>query len=85
MQPTRRPMTTDVDFMMGEPKRSQRMMVRKTRKPRPMYSAEPQTSACGAAMLGHLAKKAGSPPRQRPAPPAQFSKPDWMRLTPGSC
>ena len=57
MQPTRRPMTTAVDFMMGAPYRSDRMMVRKTERPRPRYSADPHGSAWGARMFGHLAKK----------------------------
>lgn len=52
MQPTRRPTTTAQDFMMGLPKRSQRMMVTKTEKPRPMYSALPQGRAWGAPTWG---------------------------------
>jgi hypothetical protein len=35
MHPVRRPMMTLVDFIMGDPKRSQRRMVTKTEKPRP--------------------------------------------------
>lgn len=45
MQPMSRPMMTLVDFMIGEPNRSQKMMVMKTRNPRPMYSALPQGRA----------------------------------------
>ena len=86
MQPTRRPMMTLVDFMIGDPKRSQRIMVTKTEKPRPRYSGEPQGSACGAAMLGHLAKNAvGEASAQGPEPPAQLLKPLLMRYTPMSC
>jgi hypothetical protein len=35
MHPIRRPRITLVDFIMGEPKRSQRRMVMKTENPRP--------------------------------------------------
>jgi hypothetical protein len=85
MQPVRRPRMTLVDFMMGEPNFSHRMMVRKTRKPRPMYSALPQRRAWGAAMLGHNWKKPSSGwPAQRPDPPAQFWKPVPIKWTPMS-
>jgi hypothetical protein len=50
MQPTRRPITTAVDFIIGLPKRSHKMIVRKTRKPRPMKEALPHSSAWGASM-----------------------------------
>ncbi len=97
-------MTTEVDFMMGEPKRSQRMIVMKTEKPRPergvglvsfrggggwslgslpRYSAEPHGRACGAVMSGHSAKNSsGLASAQRPEPPAQFLKPEEIRLMP---
>ena len=85
MHPTRRPMTTAVDFMMGAPKRSQRMMVRKTEKPRPMNSALPQGSACGALMLGQSWKRPVSGRlAQALEPPAQFWKPVSMRWMPMS-
>ena len=69
--------------MMGLPKRSQMMMVMKTLKPRPMYSADPQGRACGAPILGHTAKGPDSGrSAQAPLPPAQFLKPDSMSLIP---
>jgi hypothetical protein len=52
MHPVRSPRTTDVLFMIGEPKRSQRMMVRKTENPRPRNSALPHGRACGAVFEG---------------------------------
>lgn len=83
MEPTRRPMTTLVDFMMGDPKRSHKIMVTKTEKPRPRYSGDPQGSACGAVMSGHFAKNSsGFASAQSPDPPAQFLNPDWIRLIP---
>src|SRR4051794_5102560 len=85
MQPTKRPMMTLVDFMIGEPKRSQRMMARKTEKPRPRNSALPQGRAWGASMLGHRAKKSlGSVLEKGPEPPAQLLNPVSTRWTPMS-
>ncbi len=52
MHPIKSPTITAQDFMMGLPKRSEMMMVAKTRKPRPINSAEPQGSGRGAALLG---------------------------------
>jgi hypothetical protein len=48
IQPTRSPMTTAVDFMMGLPNRSQIMIVTKTENPRPMNSALPHGRGRGA-------------------------------------
>jgi len=45
IQPTRRPITTLSDFMIGAPKRSQIMIVMKTEKPSPINSALPQGKA----------------------------------------
>lgn len=85
MIPVSSPMMTLVDFMMGDPKRSQRMMVMNTEKPRPRYSAEPQGSACGAVMSGQRAKKSvGLACEQGPLPPSQPWNPDSMRLMPMS-
>lgn len=58
-----------VDFMMGLPKRSQRMMATKTENPRPINSGAPQLRGRGIDVQGTL------PFLQRPFPPAQFSKP----------
>lgn len=71
MQPTRRPITTLADFMIGEPNLSMIKMVTKTEKPRPdslvsndvlewredipIYSALPHGKACAASIFGHLA------------------------------
>ena len=85
MQPTSRPMTTAVDFMMGEPKRSQMMMVTKTEKPRPMNSALPQGSGCGALMVGHswYRPEVGRV-LQSLLPPAQFLNDDSISSMPMS-
>lgn len=68
---------TEVDFIIGAPNLSQRIIVMNTEKPSPRYSAEPQGSACGAEMLGHFAKKAEAVDglAQGPEPPIQFWKP----------
>jgi hypothetical protein len=52
IHPIRRPMTTARDFMIGEPKRSQMIIVMNTEKPNPINSAEPQGSGWGAAFEG---------------------------------
>ncbi|KAG5298042.1 hypothetical protein I7I48_07380 [Histoplasma ohiense] len=71
--------------MMGEPNRSQRIMVTKTRKPSPMNSPLPHGRACGASLLGQSIKgPSGGREAQDPLPPAQFFKPDSMSLTPMS-
>src|SRR5271156_1139933 len=77
IQPTRRPTTTAQDFMIGEPNRSARMMVTKTKKPSPMNSAEPQGSACGASLLGQswYGPDVGREEHE-PDPPAQSVNPD---------
>ena len=81
MHPTSRPTTTAQDFMIGDPNRSQRMMVTKTRKPSPMNSGLPHGSACGASGVGHRARADGFMP-QLPEPPAQSFMPLSMRLAP---
>ncbi len=83
MHPARSPTTTAQDFMIGLPKRSERMIVTKTRNPRPTNSAEPQGSGLGATLLGQSWKgpEVGRL-EQVPDPPAQFWKPDLMRLMP---
>lgn len=53
MHPTSRPRTTAHDFMIGEPKRSHRMIVTKTENPRPMNSALPHGRGLGAKIVGH--------------------------------
>ena len=75
MHPTSRPMTTAQDFMMGLPNLSHMMIVAKTEKPRPIYSALPQGRAWGAPSLGQTEKMplAGrSMQPGEPDPPAQF-------------
>lgn len=83
MHPVRRPITTLVDFIMGEPKRSHRMIVMNTEKPRPRYSAEPQGRAWGALMFG---QRANNPSvglvLHGPLPPAQFWNPLSIKLIP---
>lgn len=83
LQPTKSPMTTAVDFMMGLPNLSQEMIVTNTRKPRPTNSAEPQGNGCGAEFDGQFMK---SPVvgrvMHRPEPPAQFENPVPIRDTP---
>ena len=72
IQPMSRPTTTAQDFMIGDPKRSARMMETKTRKPRPMNSAEPHGSACGASLLGQsIYGPVVGRAAQEPLPPAQ--------------
>lgn len=75
---------TEQDFIIGEPNRSQRIMVTKTEKPRPKYSGDPQGSALGAEISGHRSKKstAVEGEEQGPVPPIQFLKPLWMSFTP---
>lgn len=83
MQPTRRPKTTEVLFMIGEPNRSQRMMVRKTENPSPRNSALPHGSGCGAALDGQNWKApVVGLDEQVPLPPAQFIRAVSMRWTP---
>lgn len=85
MHPTSRPQTTDVDFINGEPKRSHRMMETKTRKPRPINSALPQGSGCGAALEGQSWKGPSAGwDIHGPEPPAQFVRAEAMSLTPMS-
>lgn len=81
MQPTSRPTITAQDFMMGEPNRSQRMIVTKTRKPSPINSALPQGKAWGASALGQSDPSPGLLPHV-PEPPAQSFIPFEIRLAP---
>lgn len=77
------PRTTAQLFMIGDPNRSQRMMVTNTKNPSPMNSALPHGKACGASTSGHSLKNPDSGRSMHPpAPPAQFSKPDDIRETP---
>ena len=84
MQPTSNPITTEVDFMIGEPNRSQRMMATKTENPKPRNSADPQGRGWGALMLGHSANNPSVAVIQPPLPPIQLEKPDLMSLIPMS-
>ncbi|KAL8935774.1 MAG: hypothetical protein Q9211_004524, partial [Gyalolechia sp. 1 TL-2023] len=83
--PTRRPRTTEHDFMIGEPKRSQMMIVTKTEKPRPINSALPQGRAWGPPTDGQIDSAVGLDPsrtKHEPLPPAQLAKPDSIRDIP---
>src|ERR1700742_1604729 len=83
MQPTKRPRTTEQDFIMGDPNRSQSTMVKKTTKPNPINSALPQGSACGAPTSGHTVyMPLVGRDIQLPEPPIQSSKPLWTKETP---
>jgi hypothetical protein len=85
MQPTNKPMITLADFMIGEPNRSVRRIVRNTENPRPMYCADPHGRAWTAVILGHLAKNSvGFKSEQGPDPPAHPLKPEPMSSTPMS-
>lgn len=85
IHPTRSPTTTAVDFMIGDPKRSQMMIVTKTLKPNPMNCADPQGRACGALVVGHNLKiPVVGRVLQVPELPAQFWNPDLMRFVPMS-
>jgi hypothetical protein len=72
IQPVKRPITTAQDFIIGEPNRSQRMMVMNTEKPSPMNSADPHGRGFGARIVGQ-SRKSPSVGRvlQVPDPPAQ--------------
>lgn len=80
MQPTRSPITTLVDFIIGLPNLSHRMIVRKTENPSPINSADPQGKACGASLLGQSIVVGNL--EHSPLPPAQFLKPLPMSFTP---
>lgn len=83
IQPVRRPRTTDVLFMIGDPKRSQMMIVTKTENPSPMNSALPQGRGCGAVMEGQSWKGPLSGRlEQFPLPPAQLDIADWTSFMP---
>ncbi|KAH3684189.1 hypothetical protein WICPIJ_004832 [Wickerhamomyces pijperi] len=76
IQPTNKPTITAVDFMIGDPHFSQKTIVTKTRKPRPMNLAEPHGAAIGPPTEGQAAIDI------QPEPPNQSSKPDWIKLIP---
>ena len=85
MQPTNRPIMTAHDFMMGAPKRSQKIIVTNTEKPRPINSALPQGKGCGALVVGHRAYWPDEGrDMQSVEPPAHCSKPCWSSETPMS-
>lgn len=72
MHPTSNPKTTAVLFMIGDPKRSQRMIVTKTENPRPRNSALPQGRGCGAEFEGQSWKGPDVGREEHvPLPPAQ--------------
>jgi hypothetical protein len=84
MQPTNNPITTEVDFMIGEPNRSHKIMARKTEKPSPRNSADPQGRGWGALILGQRANNPSVAVIQAPLPPIQLEKPDFISLMPMS-
>ena len=71
--------------MIGDPNRSQMIMVTKTKNPRPINSALPQGNGCGASTEGHnLNGPVSGRVEHSPVPPAQFENPDVIRFTPMS-